>query len=166
MHHEPSAFKLRVMLAGLVVAYGLTQYVQWWYAPFLSIETRHYQEIATMVMSGLSLKFAVQKLFWLLANVLGALGIALMFFRNRSGLPMLLACPPLLIAATVLGAPEAAFPGIELTAAKLLWCATAAIWGCVVTYALVALVGDKILFSKRAEDSATGQPIEGMHHIS
>jgi len=160
---EPSVFKLRVMLAGLVVAYGFTQYVQWWYAPFLSLETRQYQQIASEVMSGLSLGFGLQKLCWLLGNFVGALGIALMFFRIRIGVSMLLASPSLLIAATIFGAPEPAFPDIELTIAKLLWCMTAAIWGSVVTYALVE---GRILFSKQTRDIAISESDEHGHPIS
>jgi predicted cobalt transporter CbtA len=154
---EPSVFKLRVLLAALVVAYGFTQYLQWWYAPFLSVETKEYQRNIFEVLSGPDLRFGLQKLCWLLGNFVGALGIALMFFRIRSGVFMLLACPSLLIAAIIFGAPEPAFPDIELTIAKLLWCLTAAIWGSVVTYALVE---SRILFSKQTRVVVNSESIE------
>ena len=163
MRSEPSVFKLRVLLAGLVVAYGLTQYVQWWYAPFLSVETKEYQRNVLEVLSGPDLRYLLQKLCWILGNFVGALGIALMFFRIRGGVSMLLACPLLLIAATIFGAPEPAFPDIELTIAMLLWCLTAAIWGSVVTYALVE---GRILFSKRTRDIAISESDEHGRPVS
>jgi hypothetical protein len=145
---KPSSMILRAMLAALVVAYGLILYLQW-HPPKLSREAGQYQADVEMTMSGPSINYALQKLCWLLGNVVGALGIALMYIRIRSGLFMLLACPPLVIAAAVLGAPPAAYPGIEQTTVTVLWCATSAIWGCVVTY---ALLGDRTLFPKPAED--------------
>ena len=140
------------MLTALVVAYGLTLYVQW-HSPDVSREAEQYQQLVSMTMSGLSINYALQKLCWLLGNIVGALGIALMYMRTRGGLAMLLACPPLVIAAAVLGAPPAAYPGIAQTTATVLWCATSAIWGCVVTY---ALIGDRTLFSRQAEDASSG----------
>ncbi|HEV7705694.1 MAG TPA: hypothetical protein VGO46_15460 [Gemmatimonadaceae bacterium] len=147
MQDEPSVFKLRAGLACLVVAYGLTLYVQR-HPPDLSLEAKQYQEISWQVMSGIDLKFGLQKLCWLLGNVGGMIGVVLMFFRFRSGVPMLFICPSLLLAATIFGASEQAFPDLEITAAQLLWYVTAAIWGSVVTY---ALVGERALFPKRTK---------------
>jgi hypothetical protein len=148
---KPSIFILRVLLAVLVAAYAFTLYMQWHW-PWLSIEARQYQDIAISVTSGPDLNYALEKLCWLLANLVGALGIALMFFRIRSGVPMLLAGLPLLIAADLFGAPEVAYPFLGRVSTTVLWSVSAATWGCVVTY---ALVGGKILFSKQTKDGSS-----------
>jgi hypothetical protein len=156
---------LRVLLAGLVVVYGLTLYLQWYWPDLsdLSVESRQYQQMVWATMSGLSLSYALQKLCLLLGNVVGALGIALLFFRVRSGLPMLLVSGPLLGAAALLGSPPAAFPDIEPITVTVFWCVSSAIWGCAVTY---ALVGKEILFSKQARGASSGRPVESMHPTS
>jgi len=138
---------LRAGLICLVVAYGLALYVQW-NPPFLSADAKQYQETSWEVMSGIDLKFGLQKLCLILGNVSGMIGVVLMMLRFRSGVHMLFICPSLLIAAKIFGAPEQAFPDLEITAAQLLWYVTAAIWGSVVTY---SLVGAKVLFPKRTK---------------
>jgi hypothetical protein len=136
MHDRRPALKLRLLLAGLVVAYGLALYVQW-HPPFLSDEAKQYEQISWEVLRGPDLRYFVQKLIWLTGNVVGAIGIIMLFFRHRRGAALLLASPPFLLAATVYGAAGTAFPHVEILLATLLWLVTAAIWGSVVTLALV-----------------------------
>ena len=147
--HNPSRLILRIMLICLVLAYGLALYVQWHW-PFLSTEATKYQQVVWMTMSGFDLSYGLQKLLWALGNVVGAIGVGLLFFRFRSGLPMLLVSPILLGAAPILGASPSAYPDLGRPTTTILWCVCSAMWGCVVTY---ALAGDNTLFAQQAADA-------------
>lgn len=140
---------LRVMLAALVVAFGLMQFA-YSHGGYLSTDARQYQQLVWDTMSGLSLWYGVEKLCWLLGITFGAVGILLLFFRIRSGVILLLFSAPLLMVAAVSGAPPPAFPDIERLPVLVLECVTSALWGCVVTYVLTA---DKMLFSKSPADA-------------
>jgi hypothetical protein len=139
-----ATYILRAMLALLVAVYASALYLEW-HPSHLSIEATQYQSIATEVMSGLSLKFGLQKLSFVIGNGLGGLGVALMFFGSWHGFRLLAVCPLLLGAAALFGAYEDAYPSIESTTAFLLWCASSAIWGAVAIYAPLQRA---LLFSK------------------
>lgn len=141
---------LRVMLAGLVVAFGLVLYAQR-HGPYLSIEARQYQQIVWDTQSGMSLANLAEKVCWSLGTVFGVVAVALLFFRIRIGTILLLLCAPLLGVAAILGAPPLAFPDIEQTTVVLLTCLASAVWGCVMTYVVMA---NKMLFSKPTTDSS------------
>ena len=137
-HNESHRYvtNLRAMLVALLVAYVSTLYVEW--GPHkLSTEATQYQQLVYLSMSGFSLTFMLQKLCWIIGNGFGVFGLILMFSRSQRGTPLLFLSPLLLGAAALLGAAPAAYPDIEGATAKLLWCATSAIWGFTVGYALL-----------------------------
>jgi hypothetical protein len=150
---QPAAV-FRGMLAILVIAYMSTLYLEW-HPPKLSVEATQYHQLVELTMTGFSVNFVLQKLCWLVGNSLGALGVALMFFRSRRGLPLLFLCPLLLGAAALLGTASPAYPDIESTTTMLLWCMSSAIWGCVIT---CALLRGEALFPRLQK---TNQPAKG-----
>jgi hypothetical protein len=132
---------IRGLLVALLITYSSALCVEW-NPQRLSTEAAQYQQLVHLSMSGFSLKFMLQKTFWLIGNVFGVFGLILMFIRSKRGTLPLLLCPLLLTIAALLGAAPAAYPNIEGETAMLLWCATSAIWGCVVVYAL--LLGNQL----------------------
>ena len=148
--HKPSLRVFRLMLVALIITYGLAQYHQWHWG-VLSQEAAQYQQIAEAVLNGLSLGAALQKVTWLAGNLSGFVGVGLLFFRYRSGLPMLVVSAPLLGAAPLISAPEPAYPFLGRPTETLAWCAVSAIWASVVTYA--ALGGPTLLSAGRATRS-------------
>jgi len=117
---------LRVMLAALVVAFGLMQFA-YSHGGYLSTDARQYQQLVWDTMSGLSLWYGVEKLCWLLGITFGAVGILLLFFRIRSGVILLLFSAPLLMVAAVSGATPPAFPDIERLPVLVPECVTSAL---------------------------------------
>jgi hypothetical protein len=75
---------LRVMLAALVVAFGLMQFA-YSHGGYLSTDARQYQQLVWQTMSGLSLWYGVEKLCWLLGIIFGAVAILLLFFEFGAG---------------------------------------------------------------------------------
>ena len=140
---------LRVMLAALVVAFGLMQFA-YSHGGYLSTDARQYQQLVWQTMSGPSPWYLLYNVCWVLGLISGAVAIVLLFFRIRKGLILLLLCAFLLLVAAVSSAPAPAFPDIERLPVLVLECVTSALWGCVVTYVLTA---DKMLFSKSPADA-------------
>ncbi len=127
-------FILRVLLLGLAVTFASALYREF-YLSGLSVEATQYRELVEQTMSGPDLVFGLQKILGLVGIVLGTLGIVLMFFRRRPGLPFLFWCALLLVAAALFGATPVAYPNVESTITIVLWWASGAIWGCTVVYA-------------------------------
>jgi hypothetical protein len=126
----------RLILSALVLAYGLTL-ILWFYGPERSTPAEQYEQIVDQTMSGLSLWYGLQKLVLIVANGLGAFGIAALFVLARRGLWLVVFSGPLLALAAILGAPPVAFPRTQSISTFLLWCVTSATWACVCTYGLV-----------------------------
>ena len=129
-------FVLRGLLICLVTSYGMALYSSWCPAP-LSVEAAQYQDLAWLSGSGFSLYHALQKIFWILGNCAGVLGLGLVLFRIQNGLALLILCAPLLVASALFGATPSAYPNVESTASLLLWCATSALWGAVVVFMML-----------------------------
>src|SRR2546428_6132488 len=133
--HRPQA--VAILLALFWAAFAATLYTDWHPGP-LSKEAQQYLTFAEEVnYSGLSLRFAAQKLSFLVGIVSLLSGSILLLAHRRPGaLFFTVAAIPL--AATVpLGESEPYYPVIESLASRTLWCITTALWGAAVALAWV-----------------------------
>lgn len=126
---------LRVMLLCLIAVYAMTTYLEL-HPHGLSAEAMQYRQLVIEIGSGLSLYYALQKVFWALGSVVGLSGAVLLFVRRRSGLLPLALAGPLMCVAALLGAAPSAYPDVEATATIVLWCVSSALWAGAVIYAL------------------------------
>lgn len=155
--HMDASRKLVLVFRGsvlvLLITYVLALYSE--LAPVqLSSEANQHQQTVSDTMAGFSIKFALQRICWLLGNGLGISGIVLLFLRSGCGLPPLLLSAPVLALAALLGASPRAYPAVESTPNLLLWCISSAIWGGVVVYAFVRR---DLLFVRRGAEIPLGK---------
>jgi hypothetical protein len=131
-----SVTTLRCILVFLVLIYASALYCEW--RPMnLSVEATQYRQLVWQAGSGFSLSYALQKAGLIIGNAMGLLSVSLLFLRIRRGLILLILCAPILVVATLLGAPPAAYPDVEPATTTLLWCTAAALWGSTVVYVLL-----------------------------
>lgn len=138
-HNELSSRQiaiLRLLLGCLTLAGLAASYVQR-HPPKLSDEATQYQQVVWQTMSGIDIRFVLQKVCWALGIAAEISGAALMWFRRVLGLSLFIASPVLLVSATLLGAAPSAYPDVQNAGAFLAWCVTSALWGGVVAYASV-----------------------------
>jgi hypothetical protein len=131
-----SVVTLRCMLALLVLLYASAMYCAW--RPLrLSVEATQYRQLVWQTGSGFSLRYALQKVSFIVGSAMGLMSVILLFLRIRGGLILLVLCAPILAVATLLGAAPAAYPDVEPATTTLLWCAAAALWGATTVYAML-----------------------------
>lgn len=129
------------MAIGLLWAASAAALYTEWNPGALSKEAQEYLAIAqTVNYSGVDLRFALQKLCFLVGVMALLAGSALALRRRRVG-AILLTLAALPLAMTVpLGESASYYPLIQGLTARTLWCVTSAAWGAAIALAWVEAV--------------------------
>jgi hypothetical protein len=139
---------LAIVLGLFWATFAAALYTEWNPGP-LSKEAQEYVSIAEMVnYSGVDLRFALQKLCFLVGVVALLAGSALALTRRRLGAVSLTVAAIPMAMTVLLGESASYYPLIQGLAARTLWCATSAVWGAAVSLAWIEV-------ARRPHDDAT-----------